>query len=45
MPGRTLVIGGGVLGVELPIWNAFGSKIDMVKRSPLPSPVDEISKG
>lgn len=43
VPERMLVIGGGVLGVEFAcIWNAFGSKIDMVKRSPLIlPPVDE----
>lgn len=43
IPERMLVIGGGVLGVEFAcIWNAFGSKIDMVKRSPLIlPPVDE----
>jgi dihydrolipoamide dehydrogenase len=43
VPERMLVIGGGVLGVEFAcIWNAFGSKVDMVKRSPLIlPPVDE----
>jgi len=43
VPGRMLVIGGGVLGVEFAcIWNAFGSTVDMVKRSPLIlPPVDE----
>jgi dihydrolipoamide dehydrogenase len=43
VPERMLVIGGGVLGVEFAcIWNAFGSKVDMVKRSPLIlPPIDE----
>lgn len=43
VPERLLVIGGGVLGVEFAcIWNAFGSRVDMVKRSPLIlPPVDE----
>ena len=43
VPGRMLVIGGGVLGVEFAcIWNAFGSTVDMVKRSPLIlPPIDE----
>jgi dihydrolipoamide dehydrogenase len=47
VPGRMLVIGGGVLGVEFAcIWNAFGSQIDMVKRSPLILPLvdEEISR-
>lgn len=47
VPGRMLVIGGGVLGVEFAcIWNAFGSKVEMVKRSPLilPPVDDEISR-
>jgi dihydrolipoamide dehydrogenase len=43
VPETMVVIGGGVLGVEFAcIWNAFGSKIEMVKRSPLIlPPVDE----
>ncbi len=43
VPERLLVIGGGVLGVEFAcIWNAFGAKVEMVKRSPLIlPPVDE----
>ena len=43
VPERMLVIGGGVLGVEFAcIWNAFGSTVEMVKRSPLIlPPVDE----
>jgi len=47
VPEKMLVIGGGVLGVEFAcIWNAFGSTIDMVKRSPLilPPVDDEISR-
>jgi len=43
VPERMLIIGGGVIAVEFAcIWNAFGSKVDMVKRSPLIlPPVDE----
>ncbi|QUL98942.1 MAG: dihydrolipoyl dehydrogenase [Candidatus Fermentithermobacillus carboniphilus] len=43
VPERLLVIGGGVLGVEFAcIWNAFGAKVEMVKRSPLIlPPIDE----
>lgn len=47
VPERLLVIGGGVLGVEFAcIWNAFGAKVDMVKRSPLilPPMDEEISQ-
>ncbi len=47
VPERLLVIGGGVLGVEFAcIWNAFGAKVEMVKRSPLILPPidDEISR-
>ncbi|MGI6663578.1 MAG: dihydrolipoyl dehydrogenase [Bacillota bacterium] len=43
VPERMLIIGGGVIAAEFAcIWNAFGSKVDMVKRSPLIlPPVDE----
>lgn len=43
VPERLLIIGGGVLGVEFAcIWNAFGAKVEMIKRSPLIlPPVDE----
>lgn len=43
VPERMLVIGGGVLGVEFAcIYNAFGTRVDMVKRSPLIlPPIDE----
>ncbi len=43
VPEKLLVIGGGVLGVEFAcIWNAFGSRVEMVKRSPLIlPPIDE----
>ncbi len=47
VPETMLVIGGGVLGVEFAcIWNAFGAKVDMVKRSPLILPAidEEISR-
>ncbi len=43
VPESMVVIGGGVLGVEFAcIYNAFGTKVDMIKRSPviLP-PIDE----
>ncbi|MEW6523109.1 MAG: dihydrolipoyl dehydrogenase [Bacillota bacterium] len=43
VPESMIVIGGGVLGVEFAcIWNAFGTRVEMVKRSPLIlPPVDE----
>ena len=47
VPKTMVVIGGGVLGVEFAcIYNAFGTKVDMIKRSPgiLPAMDDEISR-
>ncbi len=47
VPESMIVIGGGVLGVEFAcIWNAFGTRVDMVKRSPLILPMvdEEISR-
>lgn len=39
VPKRLLIIGGGVIAVEFAcIWNAFGSEVEMVKRSPLTLP-------
>ncbi len=47
VPRRLAVIGGGVLGVEFAcIWNAFGSKVDIIEIMPQILPVvdDEISR-
>ncbi|MBE3520078.1 MAG: dihydrolipoyl dehydrogenase [Firmicutes bacterium] len=47
VPERLLVIGGGVVAVEFAcIWNAFGARVEMVKRSPLilPPMDEEISR-
>lgn len=47
VPSSMLIIGGGVLGVEFGcIYQAFGSEIRMIKRSPLllPAVDDEISR-
>lgn len=47
VPKTMIVIGGGVLGVEFAcIYNAFGTRVDMIKRSPLilPSVDEEISR-
>ena len=47
VPDRLLVIGGGVLGVEFAcIWNAFGSKVEIVELMPsiLPPIDEEISR-
>ncbi len=47
VPPSMLIIGGGVLGVEFAcIYNSFGSKIRMMKRSPnlLPAVDEEIAK-
>ncbi len=47
VPRTMLVIGGGVLGVEFAcIYNAWGTKVDIIKRSPviLPPIDDEIAR-